>query len=135
MTKYYEEIINARLVIEAEDATYAVQFDEEWNKGKTWEFDPMSDAVGQWEYKRTGKIRVRLNPVKDTMTFPEDANRRLEYVMPIEDARNFWKFMHKEVHFWFALDMAFQGELKGFDPELIQMMVNCNGCVANVETV
>lgn len=135
MTKYYEEITKASLVIGAEDATYAVQFDEEWKKGKTWEFDPMSDAIGQWAHKRTGKIRVRLNPVKDTMTFPEDANRRLEYVMSIEDARIFWKFMHKSVHFWFALDMANQGELHGFDADLVKCMENCNGCVADVEPV
>ena len=135
MTTYYNEITNARLVIDAEDATYTVQFDEEWLKGKTWEFDPMSDAVGQWEHKRTGKIRVRLNPVKDTMAFQEDANRRLDYVMSIEDARNLWKFMRKSVHFWFALDMANQGELYGFDADLLQCMENCAGCVKNVETV
>jgi len=92
----------------------------------------MSDAVGQWKHKRTGKIRVRLNPVKGTMVFPEDANRRLDYVMSIDDARTFWKFMHKEVHFWFALDMANQGELHGFDADLLRCMEDCAGCATNV---
>ena len=136
MTKSYIENVAARLVIEAEDATYGVQFDEEVLVGKTWEFDPMSDAVGQWKTRPTGKVRVRFNPVKDTMEFPEDANRRLNYVMNIEDARRFWKFMHKSVHFWFALDMASHGELHGFVDDLLKLfMENCTGCAKNVEIV
>lgn len=135
MITYYNNIEKAHLAICAEDATYNVHFDEEWKEGKTWEFDPMSDAIGQYRCERTGKIRVRFSPVKETMAFPEDANRRLDYVMSIEDARNFWKFLHKAVDFWFALDMASQGERHGFDADLVKCMENCAGSVANVEPV
>lgn len=112
MTKVYEEVVNARLVIGGKDATYAVQFDTEWLKGKTWEFDPMSDCIGQLTHKRTGNMRVRFYPIKESMTFPEDANRRCEYIMSIERARDLWKLLGtRQPNFWYALDISTQREL------------------------
>lgn len=136
MVTKYREIVNARLCVGAEDATYAVQFAYETLVGKTWEFDPNSDAIGQYTSRRTEKIKVFINPVEDTMSFPEDAKRPRAYVMSIEDARIFYKFIrNKEPHFWFALDMASYGKLKGFDKEFQALMMNCAGCATNVESV
>lgn len=134
MTKYYVEVMKARLAISADDATYGVQFEKEWLKGKTWEFDPMSDAVGQYVSEPTNKMRVSFNAIKETMIFPEDANRRLEYIMSIENARELYRFLRdKKPNFWFALDMAYHGEQKGFDPEMKTVMDNCVGVAVGTE--
>ena len=126
MKKLYEEITNARLIVCAEDAQYMVHFNREYNHGKTWEFDMNSDAVGQYETHKTGKILVSFEVNEDTMVFPEDAGRRHDYIMPIDDAREFYKFIRRvEPHYWFAIDMAFQGELKGYDSDLLVHMSNC----------
>lgn len=136
MTKTYTTIIAALLTIVAPDATYTVAFAKEYLQGKTWEFDRNSDAIGQYSAVETGKIRITLTPDVDTMAFPEDANREQQYVMNIEDARHFWRFIKRtEPHFWFALDMAHQGRKHGFDDELVELMVNCAGCAENVEAV
>jgi len=132
MKKVY--IVKSQLPVVASDARYTVTFAVEHLRGKTWEFDVMSDDNSYRDVK-SDKVKVIMKPDLASMAFPEDANRRLDYVMSIEDARNFWKFMHKSVHFWFALDMANQAELHGFDADLVKCMENCNGCVADVEPV
>lgn len=110
-TLSYTEVVNARTVVEGQDATYSVQFDTEWVRGKTWEFDPMSDAVNQTITKKTNFMRVRFNPVVNTMMFPEDVDREMEYKMTIGDARIFFKFLRdKSPALWFALDMANQAK-------------------------
>lgn len=108
MVTKYEEIVEARLVVEGSDATYGVQFSREMQEGKTWEFDRNSDAVGQRIRKNTGRIQVLFNPIKRTMKFPEDANRPCTYVMPIEKARDIFKLLSvgNNTSYWFALDMA-----------------------------
>jgi len=108
MTKNYVEIIPAALAIGAEDATYGVQFFYETMVGKTFEFNPMSDAVGQTVSKRTGRIKVLFNPILSTMVFPEDDAREKEYVMSIEKARDLYKLLTRNntPKYWFALDMA-----------------------------
>ena len=116
MTTIYREIVKARTIIEAKDATYAVQFDEERRSGRTWEFDPMSDAVGQNVSEATGKMRIRFYPTRSTMAFPEDAKRPSDYLLKIEDARRFYKFLRDDnPQFWFALDMASIGQKTGFE--------------------
>ena len=135
VTKYYD-IQKSHLVIKADDAVYGVRFAYEVLYGKTWEFDPMSDAIGQYTSKRTGKIAIEFIPVKETMAFSEDAGRRTKYSMHVVDARNFWRFLKdKKPHYWFALDMAFEGELKGFDPEMVNLMENCAGCATDLQPV
>lgn len=135
MTKCYEEIMKARLAVGAEDATYAAQFDTEYLKGWTWEFDPMSDAIGQKSWQRTEKIRVRFNPVKDSMVFPEDCNRQKEYIMDIDSARILWKFLAKKTpQYWFALDMACHGSKHGL-VDLADILERVEGCAASVEIV
>lgn len=107
MTNCYVEIVDARLVVGAADATYAAQFDFEFQRGHAWELDPMSDAVGQQKVRRTGNIRVRFAPVKDTMSFPEDAKRQQEYILNVVSARSLWKLLTtKQPNYWFALDVA-----------------------------
>lgn len=136
MMKMYEEVRNARLVVTSIDAQYMVHFNKEFNYGKSWEFDCMSDTVGQYERHATGKMLVSFEVNEETMTFPEDANRRLDYIMPIDDAREFYKFIRNdEPNFWFALDIAFEGELKGYDSELQKCMRNCAGCATEIEPV
>ena len=107
MMKLYEEVRKARLVITSTDAQYMVHFKRQYNYGKSWEFDCMSDAVGQYERHATGKMLVSFEVNEETMKFPEDAKRRIDYIMPIADAREFYKFIRDdEPTFWFALDMA-----------------------------
>lgn len=108
MVTKFIEIIPARIAIGATDATYGIQFAYEVIEGKTWEFDPNSDAVGQYKTKRTGRIKVFFNPVENTMKFPEDAGRPRAYVMSIEKARDMFKFLTngRNPNYWFALDMA-----------------------------
>lgn len=135
MKNVYEEIKAALLKIEAQDASYAVSFDEEWAVGKTWEFDPMSDAIGTYEYKKTGKMRIRFDPEKDTMVFPEDANRQKEYIMDIESARILYVFIkNDQPHYWFALDMANQGKAYGLK-DLTGFVDNVVGMATCVESV
>ena len=114
MVTNFVEIINARLILGAVDATYGVQFLYETATGRTWEFDPNSDAIGQNITKRTGRIKVFFNPVENTMAFPEDASRPHAYVMSIENARNIYKLLTAEhtPNYWFALDMANIAEKK-----------------------
>lgn len=115
ITRYYD-IAKSHVLVNAEDARYGVRFAHEVLVGKTWEFDPMSDAVGQFVSKNTGKIMVEFIPSKKSMTFPEDAGRRTQYIMPIDDARHFWQFIKaRKPSYWFALDMAFETELRGSD--------------------
>lgn len=129
MKKLYKEITAARLVITAEDAQYMVHFSREYNHGKTWEFDLNSDAIGQYETHATGKIFVAIEINEETMMFSEDANRRLDYIMPIDDAREYYKFIRDvEPQLWFAIDMASEGELKGYDTDMLRCMHNCKGC-------
>ena len=109
VTKYFE-VINARLCIGAKDATYGVQFAYETLVGKTWEFDPNSDAIGQTTSKRTGKMKVFFNPVENTMKFPEDAKRPRAYVMSIEKAREVYKLLTTSPQYWYALDTASYSE-------------------------
>jgi len=105
MKRIYSIIPKATITIEAPDATYIIEVKREYLQGKTWEFDPNSDAVGQYETHATDKILISITPVKKTMQFPEDANRRCEYIMPVEDARELYRFLrNKKPHFWFALD-------------------------------
>ena len=106
MVTKFVEIINASLAIGAIDATYGVQFFHETKVGKTWEFDPNSDAVGQYTSCRTGRIKVFFNPVEDTMSFLEDANRPRAYIMSIEKARELYKLLTRNPQYWYALDMA-----------------------------
>ena len=108
MITKFVEIIPACLAIGAIDATYGVQFFYEIEVGKTWEFNPNSDAVGQYTSRRTGRIKVFFNPVENTMAFPEDAKRARAYVMPIEKARELYKLLTngRNPNYWFALDMA-----------------------------
>ena len=106
MVTKFVEIINAALAVGGIDATYGVQFFYETNVGKTWEFDPNSDAVGQYTSRRTGRIKVFFNPIEDTMSFPEDAKRARAYVMPIEKARELYKLLTRNPQYWYALDMA-----------------------------
>ena len=106
MTKYLREITKAAMAIGATDGTYGVQFFQECWKGKTWEFDPMSDAVGQVKTEPTGNMVVVFNPVESTMTMPEDLNRKTEYVMSVENARELYKVLRTNPQYWFALDMA-----------------------------
>lgn len=110
MVTKFVEIIDAALAIGGKDATYGVQFLYETVTGRTWEFNRMSDAVGQNITKRTGRIKVSFNPIESTMAFPEDANRPRSYVMSIENARKIYKFLVKgeSPSYWFALDMANQ---------------------------
>ena len=129
MKKLYKEITAARIVVTAEDAQYMVHFSREYNHGKTWEFDPNSDAIGQYETHATGKMLVAIEINEDSMMFPEDAKRRLDYIMPIDDAREYYKFIRDtEPQLWFAIDMASEGELKGYDADMLRCMHNCKGC-------
>ena len=110
MTTIYTEVVGARIAVEAKDAVYSIQFDEQKQRGKSWEFDSMSDAI-QTEVKRTGKMRVRFAPVESSMVFPEDAKRRKEYLMDIADARELWKLAHKNTYcYWYVLDLAHEAE-------------------------
>lgn len=104
----YEDTVT--ITVKATDATYTVEFSAEWAAGKTWEFDPMSDTVGQETARKTGVMQVVFHPVKETMAFPEDANRRLEYYMCVQKARDMWRLLKESPNFWYALDMASQKE-------------------------
>ena len=105
----YEDVVTVS--IKAVDATYSVDFSAEWATGKTWEFDSMSDAVGQETSCKTGTMQVVFRPVKSTMAFPEDAERKLAYYMKVQNARDLWRLLKMSPNFWFALDMANQAEL------------------------
>lgn len=109
-TLRYVEVVDARTVIEAKDATYSVQFEAEYVSGAPWEFDSMSDATGPILTKKTNFMRVRFNPIEKTMIFPEDAKREMEYKLDIESARVLFKYIRKNnTQFWVALDLANQG--------------------------
>lgn len=112
MKKIYEEVKGSFIGIDAKDGVYEARFDRELNYGKTWEFDPMSDAVGQYKSVPTGNMRVRFQPME--LYFPEDEARKKEYVMDIESARILYKLLrNKQPQYWFALDMANQGSKHG----------------------
>lgn len=107
MTTNFVEIIDARLTVEATDAVYGVQFFKEILSGKTWEFDRMSDAVGQTKKVEGKRMRVVFNPVESSMKFPEDAARGRAYVMSVEAARRLYaKLRDEQTQYWFALDTA-----------------------------
>lgn len=93
------------ITINALDATYTVAFDEEFLYGRAWEFNPMSDAI-QNETKHTDIIRVTVAPDKRTMAFAEDADRRMVYYLPIENAREAWKALKEQPQLWFFLDFC-----------------------------
>ena len=103
MKKLYER--KSVVTVNALDATYTVKFDEEYLFGRSWEFDPMSDAIqNHWEC--TGIIRVTVAPDKRTMAFAEDADRRMVYYLPIENAREAWKALKEQPQLWFFLDFC-----------------------------
>lgn len=104
----YEDTVT--LTVKATDATYSVDFLTEWVTGKTWEFDPMYDTVGQETSFKTGTMQIVFHPVKNTMAFLEDAERKLAYSMNVEKARELWRLLKRSPNFWFALDMANQAE-------------------------
>ena len=107
MTTNFVEIVDARLVVEASDAVYGVQFFKEILSGKAWEFDRMSDTVGQTVRKEGKRIRVVFNPVESSMKFPEDAARGRAFVMSVEAARRlFVELRDEQIQYWFALDSA-----------------------------
>ena len=111
MVTKFVEIEKAALCIDAIDAAYGVQFLYEVHCGRTWEFTPNSDAIGQNRTVRTGNVKVFFNPVESTMAFPVDASRPRAYVIPIEKARELYKLLTSRViQYWFALDMASQAE-------------------------
>ena len=109
-TLKYEEVLEAKTTIKAKDATYIVKFDREFVSGAPWEFDPMCDATGPILTKKTNFIRISFIPVPDTMLFPEDLARIMEYKVAIDDARLLFKYIRKNnTQFWFALDLANAG--------------------------
>lgn len=133
--KYYA-VPKANLHIVAPDATYDVQFAKQCAVGRTWEFDPNSDAIGQDKTVWLGRILVVFTPDKNTMAFKEDANRQLKYVIEgIDDARILWKFLKKNnPHFWFALDVASEGEDGGRGIDSFEFeLEHCAGCATSLE--
>lgn len=111
MVTKFVEIVNARIVIDALDATYAVQFDEEFHYGDAWEFDAMCDSHMK-KCVKTGNIKVRFNPVLTSMSFSEDAKRPSEYVMSKENAREIFKNALAQKNYWFILDLANLAKIK-----------------------
>ena len=91
--------------VEAPDAKYTAEFMLVFERGKSWEFDNMSDSNMDVE-RDTGKVQIMFRPDERTMKFPEDANRKREYRMKIEHAREVYKIIRENPNYWFALDTA-----------------------------
>lgn len=99
--------VKSVLTINAADAKYFITFGVEFLYGKAWEFDPNSDAIGQYKRHDTGKVRISVAPVVNTMAFPEDADRQMSYLIDIEAARKIWLMAkHDTPNMWYFLDMC-----------------------------
>lgn len=104
MRRMYET--KATVTVNADDATYTVSFETEYRVGRTWEFNPMSDAVGQDMSQKTGNIRVVAEPQFETMKFPEDWDRPSSFVVKRDTAVLLYKQLPKRMNYWFFLDMC-----------------------------
>ena len=104
MTKSYEQ--NAVITIQGADATYTVTFSTEYRVGRTWEFDRMSDAIGQNAAEKTGNIKIVAEPEFSTMKFPEDCLRQNEFVVKRDMAASLYMQLQETLNYWFFLDMC-----------------------------
>jgi len=133
MTTVYQEVVKARISVDTLDGMYGVQFDTEYRRGRTWEFDPMSDAIGQNMSVATGNMRVYFHPIVESMKFPEDANLQKEYIMDIESARKLYSFIKKDQSpFWFALALAREAQTHGLADLNLDAVAGCATCVEPV---
>lgn len=103
MTTFFKK--RGEICVEAPDAKYTAEFMLIFERGKSWEFDSMSDSNMDVE-RDTGKVQIMFRPDERTMKFPEDANRKREYRMKIEHAREVYKIIRENPNYWFALDTA-----------------------------
>ena len=133
MKTVYVEVIKARISVDTLDAMYGVQFDTEYRRGRTWEFDPMSDEIGQNMTVPTGNMRVYFHPIVESMKFPEDAKLQKEYIMDVQSARKLYKFLRADdTPYWFALALAREAQTRGLGDINLDAVAGCATCVEPV---
>lgn len=91
--------------VEAPDAKYTAEFMLVFERGKSWEFDRMSDCNMDVE-RDTGNVHIFFTPDERTMKFPEDKKRKREYRMTSENAHEVERIIRENPNYWFALDTA-----------------------------
>ena len=96
----------ATVHVKGRDCEYSAEFLKVWEEYWLYELEPMADCPGMTKKIDSGKMRVIFTPNTHNMAFPDDKERKRDYTMPIEKARELYADLIEGRAYWFALDMA-----------------------------